>query len=144
MPDNFVLDESQIKNGDDLRHAIHQLEKRRLLLEDDLKSGVHNLLEGLRPVNIIRNTIDEVQRSTELKHNLVKVVLGLAAGYLSGKLIAVKSAGIFKKALGTALQFGITHFIAKKKDWQDNGNLPTGQAGGYTKNKSLLRRILSF
>ncbi len=59
-----------------------------------------------------------MQESTPLKHNLLKLAVGLGAGYFSRKMVVGKSAGIVKKALGTALQFGITQFVAKK----DPGN----------------------
>ena len=94
---------------------------------------MHIILESLKPANILKHTIHEVQESTELKHNLLKVALGLGAGYFSRKLIIGKSAGLLKKALGTALQYGITNFVAKN----DNEN------GSYRpKKKNLFKRIL--
>lgn len=105
-------------------------------MEEDLKEEFHNLLVSLKPANIIKNTIHEVQESTELKHNIFKVALGLGAGYFSRKLVIGKSAGIVKKALGTALQYGITNFVAKK-DHNDEGD-------ARPKKKNLFKRILSI
>jgi hypothetical protein len=107
-------------------------------MEEDLKDHFHILLEDLKPKNILKNTIDEVQESTELKHNLFKVALGLGAGYFSRKMVVGKSAGILKKALGTALQYGVTNFVAKKDD-EDNNVYDT-----KPKKKNLLQRILSI
>ena len=84
-------------------------------MEEDLKDHIHVILESLKPTNILKHTIHEVQESTELKHNLLKVAIGLGAGYFSRKLVIGKSAGLVKKRLGTALQYGITNFVAKKK-----------------------------
>lgn len=121
----------------DLQAAIKRLERKKLLLEEDLKDEFHEILVSLKPANIIKQTIHEVQESTELKHNLVKVALGLGAGYFSRKLIVGKSAGIIKKALGTALQYGITNFIAKKNDTEEINGL-------HSKKKNILKRILSI
>ncbi|HVZ95758.1 MAG TPA: hypothetical protein VG847_02710 [Chitinophagaceae bacterium] len=132
--DNF--EEMRISGAGDLQQAIQRLEQRKLLLEEDLKMDFHEIVEGLKPVNIIKNTIGEVQQSTDLKHNLIKIALGIGAGYLSGKLVAGKSGSLLKKALGAALQFGVTSLVAKKKDWQDNGN-------ESQKKKGWLKRILS-
>jgi len=126
----------KIANADDLTTAIRRLERRRIIMEEDLKDEFHVIIESLKPANIIKNTIHEVQESTELKHNILKVALGLGAGYFSRKLIIGKSAGIVKKALGTALQYGITNFVAKKND-SDNGN-------EYPKKRNLFKRILSI
>jgi hypothetical protein len=80
-----------------------------------------------------------VQESTSLKQNLLKVALGLGAGYFSRKMVVGKSAGIVKKALGTALQYGITNFIAKKDhDAEVNESEP------YPKKKGLFKRIFSI
>ena len=126
----------KIANTADLEVAIKRLERRKLLLEEDLKDQVHVIFESLKPTNILRHTIHEVQESTELKHNLLKVALGLGAGYFSRKLVIGKSAGLVKKALGTALQYGITNFVAKKNDRENNIRSP--------RKKNLFKRILSI
>lgn len=123
-----------IANTTDLATAIKRLERRKAVMEEDLKDRFHELAEDLKPKNILKHTIHEVQESTELKHNLLKVAIGLGAGYFSRKLVVSKSAGFVKKALGTALQYGITNFVAKK----DSADEP----GPHRKN--LLRRILSI
>lgn len=125
-----------IANTTDLGTAIKRLERRKAVLEEELKDSFHELAEGLKPRNILKNTIHEVQESTDLKHNLLKVALGLGAGYFSRKLLVNKSAGFVKKALGTALQYGITNFIAKKSDDDDTEEFP--------KKKNIFRRILSI
>jgi hypothetical protein len=125
-----------IANTSDLEVAIKRLERKKALMEEDLKDQMHIILESLKPANILKHTIHEVQESTELKHNLFKVALGLGAGYFSRKLIIGKSAGLVKKALGTALQYGITNFVAKKSDKEGNSYQP--------KKKNLFKRILSI
>lgn len=124
-----------IANTTDLDVAIKRLERRKSVLEEELKDHFHNLAEDFKPTNILRNTIHEVQESTVLKHNLLKIALGLGAGYFSRKLVVAKSAGFVKKALGTALQYGITNFIAKKSDEDPDD---------YPKKKNIIRRILSI
>jgi hypothetical protein len=126
-----------IANTTDLSTAIKRLERKKMLQEEELRDQMHSILESLKPTNILKHTLKEVQESTPLKHNLLKVALGLGAGYFSRKMVIGKSAGFVKKALGTALQYGITQFVAKK-DEDTNSN-------GYTpKRKSLFKRILSI
>ena len=127
-----------IANTTDLSTAIRRLERRRMVMEEDLKDHFHLILEDLKPTNILKNTLHEVQESTPLKHNLLKVAVGLGAGYFSRKMVIGKSAGIVKKALGTALQYGITNFVAKKDDRDE-----ADKFGSQPKKKSLLKRIFS-
>ncbi len=125
-----------IANTTDLSIAIKRLERKRQRLEEELKDDFHIILQELKPTNLLKNTLHEIQESTPLKHNLLKVALGLGAGYFSRKLMIGKSAGIVKKALGTALQYGITNFIAKKEDTETDEYRP--------KKKNLFQRILSI
>ena len=128
-----------IANTSDLDTAIKRLERKRRLQEEEMREHFHIILENLKPTNILKHTLHEVQESTPLKHNLFKVALGLGAGYFSRKLVIGKSAGVVKKALGTALQYGITQFVAKKDSDDFAGDTP------YTpKKKNLLKRILSI
>lgn len=127
-----------IANTTDLSIAIKRLERKKWLMEEDLKEHMHSILENLKPANILKQTLHEVQESTPLKHNLLKIALGLGAGYFSRKLIVGKSAGLIKKALGTAIQFGITQFVAKADD-NEKENI-----GFMPKKKNLLKRIFSI
>ena len=126
-----------IANTTDLDTAIKRLERKKSVMEEDLKDRFHILAEDLKPGNILKNTLHEVQESTPLKHNLLKIALGLGAGYFSRKMLVTKSAGVVKKALGAALQYGITNFIAKREGGED-----TDDDGPQKKN--LFRRILSI
>ena len=128
-----------VLNTKDLATAIKRLERKRMVMEEDLQNHFHVILEDLKPANIIKNTLHEVQESIPLKHNLLKIALGLGAGYFSRKLIVGKSAGLVKKVLGTALQFGITQFVAKKNDGSGEDNFES-----TPKKKNLLKRILSI
>ena len=128
-----------IASTDDLATAIKRLERRKLIMEEDLKDHMHVLLENLKPTNILKNTLEEVQESASLKHNLLKVAIGLGAGYFSRKMVIGKSAGLVKKALGTALQYGVTQFVARKNNGEERNNF-----GSQPKKKSLLKRILSI
>ena len=125
-----------IANTTDLDVAIKRLERKKALMEEELKDQMHGILESLKPANILKHTIHEVQESTELKHNLFKVALGLGAGYFSRKLVVGKSAGLVKKALGTALQYGITNFVSKKNHKENGSSSP--------RKKGLFKRIFSI
>jgi hypothetical protein len=137
MENSLNVNRNSINNKFDLDLAIAKLERKQFMLEEDLKNDFHSLLEGLRPTNILKHTVQEIQESTTLRNNLLKVALGLGAGYFSRKLLVGKSAGVVKKILGTALQYGITNLVAKKNASEE----PTDHR---PKKKSLLGRILAI
>lgn len=70
--------------------------------------------ESLKPINIIKNTFSEAGNSTDFKKGLLNNVIGLATGYLSGKLLLSTTHNPIKKLLGGILQFTIGKFVAKK------------------------------
>ncbi|MDP4283814.1 MAG: hypothetical protein Q8891_05285 [Bacteroidota bacterium] len=136
--ETFEKKSEMITNVADLSLAIKNLERKKILMEDDLKDQAHSIIENLKPANILKHTLHEIQESSHLKNNIVKIIAGLGAGYFSRKLIVGKSAGFLKKALGTAIQYGITQFVAKSDDDEkDNIASPVNR-------KSLLKRIFSI
>jgi hypothetical protein len=87
---------------------IKQLEEARKVKEE-----FHILYESLRPINIIKGTINDAIGMPAQKGNFINLVLGNAAGFL-GKTAFVRGSGSpVKKLLGTALQFGLGNFVAK-------------------------------
>ena len=124
----------KIHTHTDLQAAIMDLERKKKLEEEGLKEHFHQTVESFRPSNILKNTVSEVAASPTFKHNLLNVALGLGAGYLSKKLLVGKEAGLLKRTLGTALQFGVTSLISKNKE---NDDIESHKKGG------LLQRIFS-
>ncbi len=123
-----------IKTGDDLKAAIAELEKQKDIEEAAIKYEFKETYETYKPANILKNTLAEVSTSPKFKHNLINVALGLGAGYLSKSLVVGRSAGLLKRIVGTALQFGVTSLVAKRGS---DENPQTHKKGG------LLKRIFS-
>lgn len=123
-----------IHTTSDLKRAIQDLERKQDMEELSLKNQFHETIESFKPSNILKNTVSEVAASPSFKHNLLNVVVGLGAGYLSKKLVVGKEAGLLKKGLGTALQFAVTSLVAKNKE---NDLEESHKKGG------LLQRIFS-
>ena len=47
----------KIANVSDLTSAIKRLERKRMLMEEDLKDEFHTILVSLKPSNILKHTI---------------------------------------------------------------------------------------
>jgi len=105
----------KIYKAEDLKSAILELEARKLVEEEALNKQFHDTLQTFKPSSILKNTVSEVAAAPQFKHNILNLVLGLGAGYISKKVAVGKNAGLLARSLGTALQFGITSLVAKNQ-----------------------------
>ncbi|OFX74949.1 MAG: hypothetical protein A2X12_06925 [Bacteroidetes bacterium GWE2_29_8] len=100
----------------ELSNAIKLLEieqlNKKLLLKDQLR----NVHESLRPINIIKSTINDITTSPYLLDNILATGIGLVTGYFSNKIFVGSSGNLQKKLLGSILQFGVTNVIAQNPD----------------------------
>jgi hypothetical protein len=78
-----------------------------------LKEEFFNIIDSLKPVNIIKNTLSEITSSPYLIENMFGAVVGLVGGYVSKKIAIGASHNIFRKMMGSALQFGVTNLVAQ-------------------------------
>ena len=124
----------KIKNAEELKDVIAELEKKKDIDEASMKYQFQETYESYKPSNILKNTLSEVSASPKFRHNLLNVALGLGAGYLSRRLMVGRQAGLLKRVIGTAVQFGVTTLIAKKGS---DDNPASAKKGG------LLKRIFS-
>jgi len=123
-----------IRKAEDLKEAIKELEAKKLITEEALKRQFHETVDDFKPVNILKNTVSEVTAAPQFKHNILNLVVGLGAGYLTRRIAVGKKAGLLAKTIGTVLQFGVTTLVAKNKA---NEEIAGEKKGG------LLSRILS-
>jgi hypothetical protein len=99
-----------------LQEAIEALQLKQaqeLLL---LKEQFHNTYESLKPLNLIKNTFQDVVSSPEVKSSIVNNAIGLATGYLSKKLLIGGTHNPIKKILGAIVEFSVASFVAKRAD----------------------------
>jgi len=119
----------KITTGAELKSAIQELEYKQASEWTLLHEQFHTAYESLKPVNLIKSTFSELTSTPDFKENILDTTLGLAAGYLSKKMVVGATHNPLKQILGTVLQFAITNIVSKNTD----GIKSTGDA--------LLKRI---
>ena len=119
----------EIKNSADLKAAILELEDKRDREKKQLVKNLNELNESLKPINLIKSTIQKVKEGPGVGPTLVKATVGVGMTMLSKKFLFGKSPGIFRKIIGSAIQMGLAGLVAQKT--------PTLNAPG----KSLLSKI---
>jgi hypothetical protein len=115
-----------------LKHRIQVLENQRnidLLL---LKEELNHTIESLRPANLNKNALPGLS-STVVTDNLISSAAGLAAGYVSKKIIIGKTKNTVKQFLGLVFQFAIAGVVVK------NANLI--KAAGSFLIKNVFKKI---
>jgi hypothetical protein len=106
----------KITSAKELKDAIRSLEEKQADQGRILKEQFFIVIESIRPVNIIKSTFKEVATSPKLMSEILSTTIGLAAGYVSNKSIVGSSGNLFRKLLGTVLQFGVTTLILKNPE----------------------------
>ncbi|MDP1802951.1 MAG: hypothetical protein Q8L81_16435 [Bacteroidota bacterium] len=72
---------NKITSSTELREAILRLEIKQGEDERLLKEEFKSTYERMKPVNIIKNSIKEIVATTNIKENLLKVVISVATNY---------------------------------------------------------------
>ncbi|MFA6923483.1 MAG: hypothetical protein WC223_04435 [Bacteroidales bacterium] len=99
-----------------LKNAIQLLEVEQAANEHLLKEQFHHTYESLKPVNILKSTLHDIASSPYLINNILGTTTGLATGYLTKKIAVGSSKNIFRKLIGSVLQFGVTNVVAQHPD----------------------------
>jgi hypothetical protein len=94
--------------------AISKLEAEKELLLKELKQQANITYQSIKPSNIIKQTVLELKEADEFKGNLKDITLGIVGGYFTKKLVVGKSDSLFKKILGSTIQYAMTAFISRK------------------------------
>ena len=81
--------------NDLLDDSIQLLEAKRDLELIQLKQGLNEVLDSLKPINIIKDTIKKVTSSSDINEGIGKTALGIASGFLVKNIL-------FRKTLNPA------------------------------------------
>jgi len=100
----------------ELKIAIQELEFQHSLQGKLLQEDFFIAYENLKPANLIKNTLSEITSSPYLIDNMMGAVTGLISGYVSKKIAVGTSHNLFRKIMGSVLQFGVTNIVAQNPD----------------------------
>lgn len=98
--------------------------KEKIALLENLQSQelqlfrvqAYHTFESLKPVGYIKNTLEEVAASPELKNHIWDNAIGLTTGFLSKKILVGVSHNPIQRIAGTLVQFVIGNAVARHSD----------------------------
>ncbi|MBK7668235.1 MAG: hypothetical protein IPJ32_13400 [Sphingobacteriaceae bacterium] len=118
-----------------LEELILRKEEELILDGRLLKIHFHEAYESLKPLNLIKTTIQQVIKSPDLKENLANTVMGLASGFVAKKLIIGKTNNPLSNILGSIIELAVTNKVVN--------NAGDIKAIGSTILKKLLEKAKS-
>jgi hypothetical protein len=100
-----------------LKNAIQLLEVEQAVKGQLLKEQFYHITyESLKPVNLLKSSLNDIVSSPYLIDNILSAVLSLATGFLTKKIIVSASGSVFRKLIGSLLQVGVTNAVAQHPD----------------------------
>jgi len=72
--------------------------------------------ESLKPVNVLKNIIQDLTSPSELKESLLQTTTSLFAGYLSRKIVVRSSKNPFLRLAGILVEFGVINFVSNHSE----------------------------
>lgn len=101
---------------DSLKESIRLLEIRQAEEGEQLREQFKITYESLKPINLIKNSLNDIVNSAEIKNSLFETIVSLVSGYLTQKFIVNSKSNVFVKLLGVLMQFGITNLVSKNAE----------------------------
>jgi len=107
---------AKISSSEELKQRIAELELRKVRQKAEIKEHFHEMVESVKPKNLIRTGLQSISEAPVLRQNLINSVTSLITGWVARKLAVPKNDTIIRKTAGAAIQYGVTRFMATKGD----------------------------
>jgi hypothetical protein len=106
----------KITSTTSLKEAIRQAEEEQAANKQLFKEQLHITAERLKPVNLIKSTLNEAFTSPDFMNIILGAVVGQTAGYVSRKAVVGKTKNPIRKLFGSLLQTGIAALLTTYGD----------------------------
>ena len=106
----------QINTQDELRRAIADLERKKSVLELEMKSDLEQVKHAMKPVNLVRNTFSQFAEIPEVRRTLISTVVGFGMGYVAKKAKDVLSEESMDNIVSTLVHTQMSKLENKNPD----------------------------
>lgn len=98
---------------DQLNQKINELEVRQDTEWCAIKDHIDEIKENLKPLNLIRNTVEEINETAGFKGQIAQSAISIGIGFLAKRFIIGKGDSMFKGLLGSLIQQIVTKLVSK-------------------------------
>ena len=109
-----------INSAAELKLAIQAKQFEHNIQGQLLQEELSIAFESLKPISLIKNTVSEITSSPYLIENMLGAITGLVSGYVSKKIAVGTSHNVFRKVMGSVLQFTVTNLVAQHPEMLKN------------------------
>lgn len=96
-----------------LREAILQMEQEQAIKRSRVNEEFIIMIDSVNPIHLIKTKLGEVMGDADLKKTLLNSFAGMAAGYISKKIVVKKADGALKQLLGIFLQVSVGGLVSQ-------------------------------
>jgi hypothetical protein len=75
----------KIRNVEELRAAIRDLEHQHYVNEQQMRKRVAGIAVKFRPMNVVKSLVSQILGASDVKTNLFRMVAGIATSFLVKK-----------------------------------------------------------
>lgn len=104
-----------INQKEELALKIAQLRNKQATDFLILKEQYHSTIDSFKPINLIKNSIEDAITSPGLKMNIINGAIGFSTNYLKNNLLNSSSKNPVKRILSNVLKFAVTTFREKRR-----------------------------
>ena len=106
---------TEIKNTLQLLEAIESLKIKQKLEEQELKKEFTDLFEKIQPINVIRETVNDLVESKSLQTDVIDLSVGTATGFAIRKLIVGETKNPIGQILGRMIERTVSQKIISNR-----------------------------
>ncbi|MBZ4034500.1 hypothetical protein K6T82_06965 [Flavobacterium sp. 17A] len=116
---------------DQLNQKIKELEVRQDNEWCAIKDHVDEIKENLKPINLIRNTVEEINETVGFKSHLAQSAISIGIGYIAKRFIVGKGDSMFKGILGSIVQLIVTNLVSKPQNESSHDDSEEEESSQY-------------
>ncbi len=96
-----------------LKEEIKLLEVRHAEEGRLLKQQLITTYDSLNPVTFIKDTLNQISTTPDLRNSLIDTLVGIATGFITKKMIVGQSQNRMLRYVALLVQYGITTVVAR-------------------------------
>lgn len=100
----------------ELKQRIADLEAKRAKQRVEIADNLKQMVESVKPKNLLRAGLQSISETPALRQNLINASISLITGWVARKIAVPKADTVVKKAVGSAVQYGVSHLLATQGD----------------------------
>lgn len=105
-----------VYDTDKLNQMILQTKAQQRADWNAIVEEIEEIKHNLKPLNLIKNTVEEINETVGFKGNLAQSAISIGIGYLAKRFVIGKTDSTVKNIFGSLLQLVVTNLVSKQQE----------------------------